>query len=262
MNTETELILHPTAIIEPGAQLAPGVSIGAYAYIGPQVKLGVGTIIHHHATVDGLTTLGSHNEVFPYAFIGGKTHDKKYKGGSPGLRIGDRNIFREYTTVHTATHEGHMTVLGDDNLLLAYAHVGHDCQIASGLTMSCHAALAGHVVVEDFANIGGLVGVHQFCRLGAYSMIGFSSKVTQDVPPFMLIDGNPAEVRTFNKIGLERAHFSLEQLDTVKYIYQTLYRSGLNKGQAQEVLRQGQRAKDPLVEQILAFVEKSERGWV
>ena len=168
--------IHPTAIIEKGAQIADGVEIGAYAYIGSQVKIGAGSCVFHHATVDGFTTLGERNQIFPYAFIGGKTHDLKYKGGLPGLVIGDDNVFREYSTAHMATSDGTFTIVGNRNNILAYSHIAHDCVVGDNIVMSSHAALGGHVKVEDHAVIGWGSGVHQFCRIGAYAMLSASSK--------------------------------------------------------------------------------------
>lgn len=252
--------IHPTAIIEDGAELDSTVSVGAYAYIGSNVKIGAGTVIHHHGTVEGNTEMGCNNEVFPYAIVGGKTHDLKHQGGMPRLKIGDGNVFREYTTVHMATNDGDYTILGNDNVLLAYSHVAHDCRIGNNLIMSSHSALAGHVVVHDCVNIGWNVGVHQFCHLGMHCMIGACSKIVQSVLPFMLADGNPATVRTFNKIGLERAGFAPEQIEGVRFIYQTLYRKGLNRSQALELLKEYEASDCSLVEIILGFVGSSGRG--
>lgn len=252
--------IHPTAIIEDGAEIDDSALIGAYAYIGPYVKIGPGTVVHHHGSVEGKTEIGANNEIFSYAIIGGKTHDLKFRGGEPGLKIGNNNVFREYTTVHTATDDGEFTVIGDSNVLLAYSHVAHDCQIGNHLIMSSHSALAGHVVVQDHVNIGWNVGVHQFCHLGAYCMIGACSKIVQSVLPFMLADGNPAVIRTFNKIGLERAGYTLEELEVVRFIYQTLYRKGLNRSQALNELKEHETSNTALVKAVLNFVENSDRG--
>lgn len=252
--------IHPTAIIENGAEIDDSAFIGAYAYIGPCVKIGAGTVVHHHGSVEGNTELGVNNEIFSYAVIGGKTHDLKYCGGTPGLRVGDNNVFREYTTVHSATDDGEFTVIGDNNILLAYSHIAHDCQIGNHLIMSSHSALAGHVVVQDYVNIGWNVGVHQFCHLGSYCMIGACSKIVQSVLPYMLADGNPAVIRTFNKIGLERAGFSSEQLEVVRFIYQTLYRKGLNRSQALNELKEHESSSSSLLKTVLNFVENSDRG--
>lgn len=252
--------IHPTAVIEKGAELDDGVSVGAYAYIGPRVKIGKGSEVMHHATVDGATIMGGNNEVHPYAYVGGKTHDLKYRGGVHGLTIGSGNVFREFTTIHCATNEGQMTVLGDNNLILAYSHVAHECTVGNHLVMSSHAALGGHVEVGDHANIGWGVGVHQFCRIGNYAMAGAASKVVQDVPPFVISDGNPAAVRTINKVGLERAGFSSDEIALVRRIFKIFYKAGYNRGQAMDQLRADEAAASEIAKTFLHFVEGSERG--
>jgi UDP-N-acetylglucosamine acyltransferase len=252
--------IHPTAIIEPAVQLGAGVVVGAYAYVGGAAVLGDGTVVHHHATVEGNTVLGKECEVFPYAAIGTKTHDLKFRGGDPGLRAGDRNIFREYVTVHAATNDGEFTVLGNDNVILAYSHVAHDCVVGDHLVMSSQSALAGHVIVEDHVNIGWGTGLHQFCRIGAHAMLGGMSKVVQDVPPYMIVDGNPAVVRSMNKVGLERNGFTPVQLDRVKHIHRILFRDGLNRAQAIEKLREHPESASAEFQHMLAFVAASERG--
>jgi len=252
--------IHPTAIVESGAELAEGVTVGAYAYVGPHVRLGRGTRVMHHATVDGSTTLGEDNEIHPYAYIGGKTHDKKFSGGVQRLEIGSRNVFREFVTVHCATAEDLLTKVGDDNLVLAYSHIAHECLVGDHLVMSSHSALGGHVEVGNHVNIGWGVGVHQFCRLGDYAMAGAASKVVQDIPPFMIGDGNPAMVRTTNKVGLERAGFSREDIAIARRLYKTFYKEGLNRSQAAEKLRTSGDPTHPLTKVFLDFVEGSRRG--
>lgn len=252
--------IHPTAVVESGASLGPEVEIGAHAFVGDGVTLGAGTRLHHHASVEGNTILGAQCEVFPYACIGGKTQDLKFKGGRPGLRIGDRNVFREYVTIHTATFEGEFTRVGSDNVLLANCHVAHDCMLGDHVIMSNGAVLAGHVVVENHVVIGGYGGVHQFCRLGAYAMLSATAKLVHDLPPFFIADGTPAEVRAINKVGLERNGFSAEQLDRVKLIYRTLYRDGLNRSQALEKLAAHTHASSPEFQRVLIFARASERG--
>lgn len=163
--------VHPTAIVESGAELDEGVTIGAYAIIGDKVRLGRGTEVRHHATVEGLTELGEENVVYPYAYIGAKTHDLKFEGGEPGLKVGRYNTFREYVTVHAATNDGEFTVVGDNNVILAYSHIAHDCSVGNNLVMSSHSALGGHVATGDHVNVGWGVGVHQFCRIGNYAML-------------------------------------------------------------------------------------------
>ena len=163
--------IHSTAIIEPGAELGEGVKVGAYAIIGPNVRIGDGTVVRHHATIEGFTELGNENIIYPYSFIGAKTHDLKFEGGQPGLKIGSRNTFREYVTVHAATNDGEHTVVGNENVVLAYSHIAHDCQIGNHLVMSSHSAFGGHVVAGNHVNVGWGVGVHQFCRLGDHAML-------------------------------------------------------------------------------------------
>ena len=253
--------IHPTAIIEEGAQLAPEVTIGAYAYIGKNVIIGRGSYIHHHATVDGNTTLGERNEVFPYAFIGGKTQDLKHTGGWTGLTVGDDNTFREYVTVHCGTHEGEITAVGNHNVMLAYSHIAHDCVVGDHLVMSASSALGGHCVVGNHVNIGWNAGIHQFCRIGDYAMASACSKVVQDIPPYMIADGNAAEVKIFNKVGLSRQGFSEEELALVKFIYKAFYRQGLNRTQACQKLKEHPDAANPVLTRFLAFAESSDRGF-
>ncbi len=252
--------IHPTAVIEPGAQLGADVEIGAYAYVGAGVTLGAGCRLHHHASVEGDTVLGERCEVFPYACLGGKTQDLKFKGGRPGVRIGDRNVFREYVTVHAATNDGDVTRVGSDNVLLGACHIAHDCVIGSHIVMSNGAMLAGHVVVEDHVVIGGYGGIHQFCRLGAYAMLSATAKLVHDLPPFFIADGTPAEVRAINRVGLERNGFTPEQLDRVKQIHRILYRDGLNRTQALEKLAGHELAGSAEFQRILGFARSSERG--
>ncbi|HVU17640.1 MAG TPA: acyl-ACP--UDP-N-acetylglucosamine O-acyltransferase [Candidatus Didemnitutus sp.] len=254
--------IHPTAIIEAGAQLGADVRVGAYAYVGPKVKLGDGTVLHHHATVEGRTTVGLQCEIFPFTCIGTKTHDLKFTGGEPGLTIGDRNVFREYVSVHGATKADEYTVVGHDNVILAYSHIAHDCIVGNNLVMSSQSALAGHVVVADNVNIGWGVGVHQFCRIGAFVMLGAMSKVVQDVPPYIIADGLPAIARSINKIGLERQGFTVERLDAVKQAFRIFYRAGLNRTQAFAQMHAHPLGKSADFQQFLDFVEKSERGVV
>jgi UDP-N-acetylglucosamine acyltransferase len=252
--------IHPTAIVEPGAQLGADVELGAYAFVGAGVTLGAGTKLHHHASVEGNTVLGAACEIFPYACIGGKTQDLKFKGGNPGLRVGDRNIFREYVTVHAATNDGDFTRIGSDNTLLASTHVAHDCVLGDHIIMSNGAVLAGHVAVEDHVVIGGYGGIHQFCRLGAYAMLSATAKLVQDLPPFFIADGTPAVVRAFNKVGLERNGFTQAQLDRVKQIYRIFYRDGLNRTQALEKLAAHPDASTAEFQRVLTFAKSSERG--
>jgi UDP-N-acetylglucosamine acyltransferase len=252
--------VHPSAIIDPSAQLGTDVVIGPYAFVGAGVRLGDGTVLHHHATVEGYTEMGRGNEVFPFACVGMKTQDLKYKGGRPGTRIGDRNVFREFSTVHAATADGAFTVLGSHNHLLAYIHIAHDCVVGSHVVMSNNASLAGHVVMDDHVVMGGFAAVHQFTRIGQRAMLGGMSKVVQDVPPFVIAEGNPAVVRSLNKVGLERGGFQPAQFERIKTAYRIFYREGNNRTQALEKLRALPDAKEPELVSFLDFVERSERG--
>jgi UDP-N-acetylglucosamine acyltransferase len=254
--------IHPTAIIEPGAQLGADVVIGAYAYVGAKAVIGAGTVLHHHANVEGRTTIGAKCEIFPFACVGTKTHDLKFKGGEPGLIVGDRNVFREYVSVHGATNDADYTRMGSDNVMLAYSHIAHDCVVGNHLVMSAQSALAGHVLVEDHVNIGWGTGVHQFCRIGAHAMLGGMSKIVQDVPPFVIADGNPAVARSINKVGLERHGFTVEQLEAVKQAFRLVYRAGHNRTQALERVREHKLSGTAEFKHFLSFAEKSERGFV
>jgi len=252
--------IHSTALVESGVQLGAAVEIGAFAFVGAGVTLGDGTRLHHHASVEGDTVLGRECEIFPYACIGGKTQDLKHAGGRPGLRVGDRNVFREYVSIHCATNDGDVTRIGSDNVLLATCHVAHDCVLGNHIVMSNGAVLAGHVTVEDHVIVGGYGGIHQFCRLGAYAMLSAMAKLVQDLPPYFIADGIPAEVRAINKVGLERNGFTAEQLDRVKQIHRILYREGLNRTQALEKLAAHKEAGSAEFLHMLAFAQKSQRG--
>jgi UDP-N-acetylglucosamine acyltransferase len=217
-------------------------------------------VVHHHATVEGFTVMGRGNEVFPYACVGAKTQDLKFKGGRPGTRIGDRNVFREYCTVHSATLDGQFTVIGATNHFLAYTHVAHDCVVGDHVVMSNNATLAGHVTVEDHVVMGGFAAVHQFCRIGPYAMLAGGARVRKDVPPFVIADGDPAVARSINKIGLERCGFTAEQFERVKVAYRVFYREGNNRTQALEKLRAVPEAATPELAAFITAIERSERG--
>jgi UDP-N-acetylglucosamine acyltransferase len=253
--------IHPTAIIEKGAELAEDVEIGAYAYIGAQVRLGKGCVVMHHASVEGNTKMGERNIVYPYCYIGAKTQDLKFKGGNPGTIIGDDNCFREYTSVHAATEDGHFTIIGSHNNFLAYNHIAHDCVIGDYAIISNNCGLAGHIHVGNHVVMGGMAGLHQFIRIGDYSMIGGMARVVQDVPPFVIAEGSPAKTRTVNKVGLERNNFTVEQMAEIRSAYKVLFKSGKTREQAVEDLREMSVGDNHLlVKQILEFVEKSDRG--
>ncbi len=253
--------IHSQAIVEPGAELGSNVEIGPFCYIGGNVVIGDNTRVLHHATVEGKVTLGTNNTIFPYALIGGLTHDLKYAGGQPGLKIGDDNIFREYVTAHVATKADDFTKIGSQNVFLAYSHVAHDCQIGDDLVMSSHSALGGHVEVENNVNIGWGAGVHQFCRLGRHCMVSACSKLVQDVPPFMLADGAPADVRSINKVGLERAGFESSEIELIRSAFKVLYRKDFNRSQALQHLEENFSTEPGTVlNEIVTFARSSARG--
>jgi UDP-N-acetylglucosamine acyltransferase len=251
--------IHSTAIIHPGAQLGAGCEIGPYCVLGEHVTLGERCRLQSHVVIDGHTTLGADNEVFPFACLGLKTQDLKWKGGVTRVEIGDRNVFREYSTIHSATNDGDATRVGSDNHFLAYVHLAHDVQLGSHIIMSNVATLAGHVTVEDHAIIGGLAAVHQFCRIGRFAMIGGCAKVVQDVTPFMIADGNPAETRFVNKVGLERNGLGPDTIKTLTQAYKILFRQGLTTTNALAKL-ETELAKSPELDHLIAFIRASSRG--
>ena len=225
-------LIHPTAVIHPRAELHPTVEVGAYAVIGERVKIGPQTKIGAHAIIDGLTEIGARNQIFPGAAIGLEPQDLKYQGSLTRVNIGDDNLIREYVTINRATQPGESTTIGNHNLLMAYVHVGHNCSIADQVIIANAVALAGHVKIESQARLSGVLGVHQFVHIGRLSMVGGLSRIDRDVPPYMLIEGNPSRVRSLNKIGLQRAGLTPEDLDLLKKTFRILYRSGYTLNQA------------------------------
>jgi UDP-N-acetylglucosamine acyltransferase len=252
-------MIHATAIIHPKAKIGAGCEIGPYCVIGEHVALGDNCKLRSHVVIDGHTVLGKENEIFPFASIGLKTQDLKWKGGLTRTEIGDGNTFREYVTIHSATGDGEVTCVGSHNTILAYCHIAHNCALGSRIIMSNVATLAGHVTVEDYAVIGGLAAVHQFCRIGKMAMIGGCSKVVQDVPPFMMADGNPAETRTVNKTGMERNGVPEAAQSALRQAYKIFFREGLTVSNAAAKVE-----KDlpplPEVLHLIQFVRASERG--
>ncbi|MGH7951565.1 MAG: acyl-ACP--UDP-N-acetylglucosamine O-acyltransferase [Limisphaerales bacterium] len=252
-------MIHRSAIVHAKAQIGSGCEVGPYCVIGKNVRLGDGCKLHSHVVIDGHTTLGKRNEIFPFASIGLKTQDLKWNGGVTRAEIGDGNTFREYITIHSATGHGEITRIGSHNHILAYCHIAHNCALGNHIIMSNVATLAGHVTVEDFAVIGGLAAIHQFCRIGKMSIIGGCSKVVQDVPPFMLADGNPAETRTINKVGMERNGISEKAQSALRQAYKILFREGLTIPNS---LKKIEKKLPPLPEilHLIQFVRASERG--
>ena len=221
---KTKAFIHPTAIIDPEAELGIGVTVGPYSIIEASVTVGDGTTIGARVTIEGHTTIGKENQIFTGAVIGSMTQDKKYTGGVTYLRIGNRNKIREYVTVNPGTEEGSETVIGDDNLIMAYAHVAHNCIIGNNTIIANAGTFAGHVVVEDRAVIGGLSGVHQFVRIGYMSIMGGNSKAVQDIPPYVMVDGHPAKAYGLNVVGMERAGVSQEERMILKRAFKIILR--------------------------------------
>ena len=252
-------MIHPAAIIHPHARLGVDCDIGPYCVIGEHVTFGDRCRLHSHVVIDGHTQVGSGNEFFPFTAIGMKTQDLKFKGGAPRLEIGDHNVFREGVTVHCGTNDGEATVIGAHNLFIIQAHVAHDCILGNHIIMSGYAGLAGHCVVEDHAILAGYVAVHQFCRIGKFSMIGGCSKIVQDVPPFMIVDGNPGETRTINKIGLERAGFSEAAQTALRAAYKIIFREGLSTPNALAKV-EAELPPLPEVQHLVQFIRHSPRG--
>lgn len=256
--------IHSTALIDPAARLDSSVSVGPYAVIGPHVEIGAGTTVGAHCVIEGHTTLGCDNRIFQFVSLGAQPQDKKYAGEPTRLVIGDRNTVREFCTFNTGTvqDEG-VTRLGDDNWIMAYVHVAHDCAVGSHTILANNATLAGHVHVGDHVILGGLTGVHQFTKVGAHAMAGFASHISQDVPPFMMVDGNPLAVRGFNIEGLRRRGFDAGRIQAVKQMHRLLYRQGLTLEAARKAIAQlsdemPQAAGD--VSLMLDFLAASTRG--
>ena len=255
------LKIHPTAIVEPGAEVCEEVEIGPYCVIGPRVKLGVGTRLMPHVVIDGWTAIGAHCTIFPFASVGQQTQDLKFKGGNSRVEIGDQTTIREYVTINAATNEGDVTTVGSGCHIMAYAHIAHDCHIGNGVIMGNCATLAGHITIEEGASISGLCGVHQFVRIGRLSYLGGCSKLTQDLPPFMMADGNPLEVPAINLVGLKRRGLSKAVESLIKKAHRILYREGLSTRQALEKIER-EIELVPEIRHLLNFVKSSERGIV
>ena len=251
--------IHPSAIVEPGAELGADCVVGPFSIVGPHVRLGAGCRLHSHVVLDGHTGIGERCEFYPFATAGLKTQDLKWRGGTCRLEIGTDNVFREHVTVHTSTSDGGMTRVGSHNNFLAYAHIAHDCQVGSHVIFSNNGTLAGHVLVEDHAIVGGLAAVHQFCRIGTMAIIGGCTKVVQDVPPYMIVDGNPGATRGVNKVGLERNGVPAEVQKALWKAYKIVFGSGLTVSNALDTVR-AEVPPSKEIEHFIAFCRTSERG--
>lgn len=253
------VVIHPTAIIHPEAELGEGVEIGPFSIVAGTVKIGDRTRVGARVTIEGNTSIGADNEFFTGAVIGSITQDKKYDGGMSFLKIGDGNKIREYVTINPGTKEGTHTTIGSSNLLMAYSHVAHDCIIGNNTVLANQATLAGHVIVEDRAIIGGLSAVHQFVRIGQLSIIGGCSKVVQDVPPFMMVDGHPARAYGINSVGMDRAGLSKDDKALMKKAFRIIFKSKLTLKNAMSRLQE-ELPEGPCLSIIMEFLKKSERG--
>jgi len=253
--------IHSTAIIEEGAVLGEGVKLGAYSVIGPDVKIGDKTEVMAHAVIDGNTTIGNECAIHPFARIGGATQDLKFKGGAPGVIVGDKTVLRECVTINSGTHDGEMTQVGSGCLLMAYSHVAHACKIGNGVIIANGTQLAGDVIVEDNAIIEGLSGAVQFRRIGKMAFLGAYTKATKDVPPFMIADGLDIKIRGINKIGMERQGVSEESRAAVKEAYRILYRQKLPLAEALGKIENEVTSTDE-VKYLLDFIRASKVGIV
>jgi UDP-N-acetylglucosamine acyltransferase len=251
-------MIHPTAVIHPKAQLGADCEIGPYCIIGEHVELGANCRLHSHVIIDGYTRLGHHNEIYPFTTVGLKTQDLKWKGGITRTEVGDHNTIRESVTIHSATSEGEATVIGSYNNILASSHIGHNVVIGNRVIISM-AGIGGHVIIEDQALIGGMSGIHQFCRIGKMAIVGGCSALRQDVAPFMLVEGNPGNTRTINKVGLERNGVSAEAQSALKQAHRILFREGLTTPNALARIEQ-EVPQLPEVQYLVQFVRASERG--
>lgn len=219
--------VHPSAIVDPAAELDDSVRVGAFSLIGPHVRIAAGTEVGPHCVIEGHTTIGRDNRIFQFASLGAVPQDKKYAGEPTELIIGDRNVVREFCTFNLGTvQDAGVTRIGSDNWIMAYVHIAHDCQVGSQVTMANNTTLAGHVQVGDWVTVGGLTGVLQRMRIGDHAMVGFASHINKDVPPFFVVDGNPLQVRGVNLVGLRRRDFSAERVSAVREMHKLLYRQG------------------------------------
>jgi len=255
----SDVQIHPTAIVDPGATIGAGTIVGPYCVIHADVVLGANCRLQHHVTLCGPMRAGAQNKFYAYCSIGQQTQDLKYAGEPTYLEIGDENTFREFVTVNRSTTSDGKTRIGSRGNFLAYSHIGHDCVVGNEVVFSNNGTLAGHVQVGDNAVMGGLTAVHQFCRIGRFAITGGCSKIVQDIPPFMIADGNPAEIRGVNLVGLERKNYPPESVKLIKEAFRLIYRSKYNTGQALEAVRKELPQSDDIRE-IAEFIEKTERG--
>lgn len=252
-------MIHPTAIVHPSAAVAPDVEIGPFCIVGENVSIGERTVLQANVVLNGWTEIGSDCVIYPFATIGAASQDRKYAGERSYTRVGNRTVLREYVSIQRATGSESVTAVGEDCLLLAYVHIAHNCIIGNGVTMSNLAQLAGHVEIGDYALLGGMSGVHQFTRVGRYAMVGGMSKINKDLPPFFLVEGNPARPYGLNSVGLRRAGFSADERNEIKRFYKLLYDPKMNVSRAIEAMKES--VETDRGREIIAFLEApSQRG--
>lgn len=255
-------MIHPTAIVDESAKIAAGVTVGPYSIIGSEVEIGRDTWIGPHVVINGPTRIGRENRIFQFNSIGDVPQDRKYEGEVSSLEIGDRNTIREYCTFNRGTkHGGGVTRVGNDNWIMAYVHIAHDCQVGSGVIMANNATLAGHVTIGDNAILGGFTLVHQFCSIGAYAFSAMGTAIGKDVAPFVMVAGQPASTRGLNTEGLKRHGFDGGNLQLLRKAYKTVFRSGLKADEAVEKLG-GLGAENPEIKTLVEFIRTSKRGIV
>ena len=256
--------IHPTAIIDPTAEIADDVKIGPYCVVGPHVQLGSGCVLHNHVVLGGPSTFGKNNEFFPFAVIGLKTQDLKYKGEPTYLEVGDNNVFRENCNINRGTTAETKTIIGNNNLFLINSHCGHEVHVGNNVIMSGFAAAAGHCIIDDWAIIGGCAALHQFVRVGDHAMVGGCARITQDVAPYMIAEGNPAQLRTINAIGLQRRGFADEDIRALKFAYRKLFlnKKAIVTENIRGVLEDEKYGSNPHVLRLIEFLRTSERGFL
>ena len=253
-------MIHPSAIVDPAAILAEDVSVGPFSIIGPDVEIGSGTTVGPHVVIKGPSRIGRDNRIFQFASVGEDPQDKKYQGEITRLEIGDRNVVREYCTIHRGTAQDQsLTRIGSDNLLMAYTHVAHDCVIGDGVIMANGASLAGHVSVDDHAILGGFSLVHQFCRIGRHSFSGMGSVISRDIPPYVMVGGSPTKPRGINNVGMERRGYDAEAILQIKRAFKVIYKSRLKLEEATENLA-AMAEQSPEILPMLEFLQQSGRS--
>ncbi|MFC0226198.1 acyl-ACP--UDP-N-acetylglucosamine O-acyltransferase [Serratia aquatilis] len=252
--------IHPSAIVEQGAVIDAGVHIGPFCYVGSQVEIGAGTVLKSHVVVNGITRIGRDNEIYQFASIGEVNQDLKYAGEPTKVEVGDRNRIRESVTIHRGTAQGTgVTKVGNDNLLMVNVHIAHDCVVGNSCVLANNATLAGHVEIDDHAIIGGMTAIHQFCVIGAHVMVGGCSGVAQDVPPFVIAQGNHATPFGVNAVGLKRRGFDKDEMQAIRNAYKILYRSEKTLDEAKEEI-EAQMKENPVLKQFMDFFARSTRG--